>query len=245
MSTDVPQLISADEALATGEPLLELRAHALSAIAALVPASVHVFLTMSRRLALQDGVVLQSEPLGVTPRELWHVYAALVRPHDSFASERVAARGVVVGLQDVEISARYDAFLREAGVGDCMTMYLRVSGKVLGGIWLARSTEQPPFTRRETVTLRRMQPLMQHAYAAAVAPIADGMRDVLRDSGLSAREADVAELVGRGATNLEIARTLHVSEATVKTHLSHIYAKVGVNSRTQLAILVGSNTVPV
>jgi DNA-binding NarL/FixJ family response regulator len=78
-----------------------------------------------------------------------------------------------------------------------------------------------------------------------VAPIADGMRDVLRDSGLSAREADVAELVGRGATNLEIARTLHVSEATVKTHLSHIYAKVGVNSRTQLAILVGSNTVPV
>jgi DNA-binding CsgD family transcriptional regulator len=64
---------------------------------------------------------------------------------------------------------------------------------------------------------------------------------VLRDSGLSAREADVAELVGRGATNAEIARSLHVTEATVKTHLRHIYAKVGVTSRTQLAILVGGD----
>jgi DNA-binding CsgD family transcriptional regulator len=59
------------------------------------------------------------------------------------------------------------------------------------------------------------------------------------EGGLTPREADVAALVGRGATNAEIARTLHVTEATVKTHLTRIFAKVGVRSRTQLALLLG------
>ena len=39
------------------------------------------------------------------------------------------------------------------------------------------------------------------------------------------------ELVARGATNREAARQLFVSEATVKTHLMHVYAKLGVNDR--------------
>jgi hypothetical protein len=54
MTRDAPKLRTVDEALATGERLLELRAHALRALAALVPASAHVFLAMSRRLTLQD-----------------------------------------------------------------------------------------------------------------------------------------------------------------------------------------------
>jgi ATP/maltotriose-dependent transcriptional regulator MalT len=41
----------------------------------------------------------------------------------------------------------------------------------------------------------------------------------------------VLELVARGATNREAARQLFVSEATVKTHLLHVYAKLGVNDR--------------
>ena len=48
---------------------------------------------------------------------------------------------------------------------------------------------------------------------------------------LSAREQEVLELVARGATNREAARQLFVSEATVKTHLLHVYAKLGVNDR--------------
>lgn len=48
---------------------------------------------------------------------------------------------------------------------------------------------------------------------------------------LSAREQEVLQLVARGATNREAARQLFVSEATVKTHLLHVYAKLGVNDR--------------
>lgn len=49
---------------------------------------------------------------------------------------------------------------------------------------------------------------------------------------LSDREAEVLRLVAAGAANSEIARRLHISGATVKSHLVHIYSKLGVSSRT-------------
>jgi DNA-binding NarL/FixJ family response regulator len=48
---------------------------------------------------------------------------------------------------------------------------------------------------------------------------------------LSQREFEVLEMVARGATNKEAAAKLFISEATVKTHLLHIYAKLGVSDR--------------
>ncbi|MFG2718240.1 response regulator [Streptomyces sp. NPDC048416] len=48
---------------------------------------------------------------------------------------------------------------------------------------------------------------------------------------LSAREREVLVLVAQGTSNREIARNLFISEATVKTHLTHIYGKLGVKDR--------------
>ena len=48
---------------------------------------------------------------------------------------------------------------------------------------------------------------------------------------VSQREMEVLQLVASGATNREVAERLFVSEAPVKTHLLHIYAKLGVNDR--------------
>ncbi len=55
-----------------------------------------------------------------------------------------------------------------------------------------------------------------------------------RRYGLSLREAQVAELVLRGLSNQDIARSLDVAAATVKKHVSRIFDKVGVDSRAQL-----------
>ena len=52
-----------------------------------------------------------------------------------------------------------------------------------------------------------------------------------RPTSLSAREIEVLRLVARGTTNQEIAAELFISQATVKTHLTHIYAKLGVKDR--------------
>ncbi|MDX8056301.1 response regulator transcription factor [Lentzea sp. BCCO 10_0798] len=48
---------------------------------------------------------------------------------------------------------------------------------------------------------------------------------------LSQREREVLELIAQGSTNREAAKRLHISETTVKTHLLHVYAKLGVNDR--------------
>jgi two-component system, NarL family, response regulator LiaR len=53
---------------------------------------------------------------------------------------------------------------------------------------------------------------------------------------LTEREADVLKLVARGKANKEIARALDVGEQTVKSHVGHILAKLGVQSRTQAAL---------
>lgn len=49
---------------------------------------------------------------------------------------------------------------------------------------------------------------------------------------LSGREVEVLRLVARGLTNAEIGRRLFISEATVKTHLLRLFAKLGVGDRT-------------
>jgi DNA-binding CsgD family transcriptional regulator len=51
---------------------------------------------------------------------------------------------------------------------------------------------------------------------------------------LSAREAEVVELVLLGYRNRDIAATLGTSPATIKKHLTHVFDKVGVDTRTQL-----------
>ncbi len=49
---------------------------------------------------------------------------------------------------------------------------------------------------------------------------------------LTARELEVIQLVGDGLTNAELGRRLYISEATVKTHLLRVFAKLGVDDRT-------------
>jgi DNA-binding CsgD family transcriptional regulator len=56
-----------------------------------------------------------------------------------------------------------------------------------------------------------------------------------REEGLTGAERRVAGLVAQGRTNREVAAALFIGERTVETHLSHVYAKVGVRSRAELA----------
>lgn len=66
------------------------------------------------------------------------------------------------------------------------------------------------------------------------APVAKRLVERVRDpaaGALSQRELEVLRCVASGNTNAEIAAVLHISQATVKTHLLHVYDKLGVADR--------------
>ncbi|MGH2840503.1 MAG: response regulator transcription factor [Solirubrobacteraceae bacterium] len=69
--------------------------------------------------------------------------------------------------------------------------------------------------------------LLDH-YRRLVAPAS---REAKKLESLTDREHEVLRLIARGATNAEVAATMHVAEATVKTHVGSIFAKLGVRDR--------------
>jgi len=73
-----------------------------------------------------------------------------------------------------------------------------------------------------------IDPAVQHHLVAAVATPA-----VERPAGLTAREAEVLRLIADGLSNGEIAARLVVTEATVKSHVNHLFTKLGVRDRAQ------------
>ena len=76
--------------------------------------------------------------------------------------------------------------------------------------------------------------LMDEAVSASVERA--GARAAL--DRLTPREREVAELIGRGASNAEIGSSLHLSVPTVKAYASAVLEKLGLESRTQVALVV-------
>jgi DNA-binding NarL/FixJ family response regulator len=99
--------------------------------------------------------------------------------------------------------------LKDSTAEDLITAVRAVAG---GGAWF-----DPAVAPRVLERYRRL--------------VAPATRDAARLEELTEREHDVLRLVARGATNAEIAATLYVAEATVKTHVGSIFTKLGVRDR--------------
>ncbi len=73
-----------------------------------------------------------------------------------------------------------------------------------------------------------------HAGKSRIPPaVAERLASRMGSPGLTARELDVLKLIVAGKSNKEIGEQLHISEATVKTHINNILSKLGVTDRTQ------------
>ncbi len=77
------------------------------------------------------------------------------------------------------------------------------------------------------------------AYRAAPHPVSN----MLPVETLSEREQQVLALIGRGLANAEIADRLHISEVTVKSHVGHIFTKLGLRDRAAAIVYAFDNGV--
>ncbi len=149
----------------------------------------------------------------------------------------------MVGCVDIAVAARdreSAAFLRDAltpyvdqhFMGTIVTEY---GGPISGSL---AKLELLLGNRAEA---RRLAAQAAHAaedfhaprYAARYAALAASLGD--RGDGLSARELEIARLVSEGLSNRAVAERLVISERTVETHVSSIFRKLGVSSRTAVA----------
>jgi DNA-binding CsgD family transcriptional regulator len=92
------------------------------------------------------------------------------------------------------------------------------------------------FSVRDRAVLEMTRPHLARIHEAARLRHLVGYRGPEDLDRLSAREAEVLELVAAGLTNAAIAERLWISPGTVKKHLEHIYAKLGVRTRTEAAV---------
>jgi DNA-binding NarL/FixJ family response regulator len=136
-------------------------------------------------------------------------------------SEGLPTRVLVLTTYDLD-DLVHDA-LRQGAAG--FLLKSTPVGRLVDGIEVVAQGEallSPSLTRR----------LIEH-HLEGPAP---GSADALTE-GLTEREREVLVLVGRGRSNDEVAAALHVSRATVKSHINHVFAKLGVTSRVQAVVL--------
>jgi NarL family two-component system response regulator LiaR len=96
---------------------------------------------------------------------------------------------------------------------------------------------QPQELHRAIVAAHAGEALLDPAVAARLLEAIAQPAGAPAPERLTPREREVLALLGRGYANKRIARELGVAEKTVKTHVGHVLAKLGVTDRTQAALL--------
>jgi ATP/maltotriose-dependent transcriptional regulator MalT len=165
---------------------------------------------------------------------------------DPLSPARFAGTGTRVACIDEQLSesellgsAYYRKFMRQLNHRHVADMFLRRGNDIIAVLTMLRSPELGYFTASELTLLRELQPFLEYALNAVYLPRRYRERDsVQQQYALTDRELDVVEMIVAGASNKLIAQELHLSLATVKTHLQHVFKKLGVSSRTGVSALI-------
>jgi DNA-binding CsgD family transcriptional regulator len=228
-------------------PVDRLIGHCLRWLTVQLAADVAAFSPVDAQLAAfttEPVIVECARPaLCLRAREARRDYIREFHAVDPFAPRRWArTTAVVAGVREIGgdrafRSSRYAGFLTAHGLGTQVSVYLRSGGRIVATLGLWRRCGVPHFEPAAVALLYRSHPFFEQAYSCARRSVARaGPGPALEEFGLTRREMEVARLVAAGASNAEIARTLFLSVATVKSHLGSTLAKLGVRSRNEVLL---------
>jgi len=133
----------------------------------------------------------------------------------------------------LELRRSFRNFLSAFGTRDAAEMIFRVGGRAVAGmslLWVGQAGSRADRQLGESV-----QSYIEFNLAAHYGPL---LSDIFAESGvglaLTDRELEIVQLVCQGSSNAQIAQCLTIGVSTVKTHLLHVFEKLGVRSRAAL-----------
>ena len=166
--------------------------------------------------------------------DAWESDAVRVGRHWVLA-QIARCRGLLEAAQgrvEPAVRALEDAVAGHDAVGD---PFGRGRALLALGVLRRRARQKRPAREAIEAALEAFETLGAAGWAEAARGELGRIGGRTRAEGLTAAEQRVATLVAAGQTNREVAAALFLAERTVASHLSHVYAKLGVRSRTELA----------
>ena len=195
-----------------------------------------------RAARIAVDAALDAERAGVrgAAADIWHDVARLGRPREASAAlSRLDS--TVEGPLPRAFAAHVNAL---AAADAALAAEAATAFAEIGAALLAAEAHAAAAKMHASAGRRSSELACREAADAALAtcnavrtPALAYLTDAEPLAQLTAREREVVELVARGLTNQEIAETLYISVRTVGNHLNHIYAKVGLTQRSDLATL--------
>ncbi len=169
-------------------------------------------------------------------------------PEESIAQLTAVAGQGVVGwvlqcgkpllVPDVRLEPRYCQWRSTALSGLCVPL---LSRRHVIGIINAESDRLDRFTERDLELLTTLAAVVSGILGRITQRRAAAEREAQRLSSLTNREREVLRSLVEGKANKEIAKELKIKESTVETHMKHLFAKLGVRTRTEAALWAGKD----
>ena len=153
--------------------------------------------------------------------------------HPSRAAGRAVARlSETLGTGQPRETALYQSFVSQCGIVDMVDFFFRRDDQIVAGMSVAWAMDAKIPNGAQTIA-QKIHQYLQFNLVGHASRGDDGKR-----YGLTSREMDVVRLVCCGRTNREIGECLKIGQATVKTHLLHIFEKLGVETRSAVVALM-------
>lgn len=198
-------------------------------------ANSSLFYWTDTRAQMQDVVVNGARPARVEDyRRTFHAYdpcniAWMIQSNTKTVTLTQAYRNT---HRDHDI---YRSYMSSCGVGDVLEMLFWADGKPFAGLGLLINQGNGQFETAQIEAAAAVQHYLEFNLGRHPRRIQSRLHTALTEAySITRRELDVIERVRQGHSNLDIAQDLFISLSTVKCHLKSMFAKLAVDSRTEL-----------